>query len=107
FLDFPGRELGDALAEGRAQGKDLEAAGVGHGRHLPVSELMQPTSFLDDIVSRLEIEMVGVGESHLSLDQILEVLRLQCLHRRFGAYGHEGRRLYVAVRSMNNASPGE
>src|SRR5690606_18982272 len=52
-LDFPGRELGHAFAESGAEREDLETAGVGHGRQVPIGELVESSRLLDDVMSRL------------------------------------------------------
>ena len=46
----------------------LKTAAVRENGLVPVHELMQPPHFLHDLVSRAEVEVVGVAELHLSFE---------------------------------------
>jgi hypothetical protein len=55
----------DDLLEPRAQAHHLEPAGVREGGTLPVHEGAQPAGLVQDVRTRLEVEVVGVGQQRL------------------------------------------
>ena len=104
------RGEGDAflldLAQSR-KGEHLEAAGVRQDRAVPVHELMQSAHLAYHVVTRAEMEMVGVGQLDLTAE-LLEVQRAHAaLDRRLRADVHENRRLHLAaVGALEFAAPG-
>ena len=75
----------------------LKAARVGEDRPVPSHELMQPAEIANELVARPQMQMVRVAEDHLRAD-VVQVVRVERLHRRLGADRHERRRLDDAVR---------
>ena len=63
--------LGDLAQLGQAE--HLEAAAVGQDRPVPAGELVQPAHLGHQLVSRAEMQVVGVAEHDLGAD-LLEVL---------------------------------
>ena len=99
----PARVLHQHLAEARTQRHDLESAAVGERRTRPVHEGAQTAGFGDDVRTRLQIQVVGVGQHRLGTDRGHR-LRQHRLHRRLGAHGDEGRGPDLSVRGMDDAT---
>ena len=51
------------------EAEDLEAAGVGEDRAVPVHEPVQPARVCDDVGAGAQEEVVGVGEHDLRADR--------------------------------------
>ena len=94
------------LLESDAQRHDLEAAAVREGGSVPVHELAQSTGFVDDVGSRLQVQVVRVGEHRLRTE-FLHGLGQHGLDRRLRSDGHERRRCDVAVRCVDGAGTSE
>src|SRR5687767_10693245 len=67
-------------------------------------EAVEATHFLDEVVARPQMEMIGVGENHLRTHRA-QLVRVECLHGSESAYRHERRRLDVAVRGVEHSAP--
>src|SRR5699024_3343291 len=90
------------LFESRTQGHDLETTGISEGRAAPVHEFAQPTVFIEQLGSGLQIQVMGVGEHGLSAQ----------LFDHFGQHRFDGgfrtdwnicRCLNITVRRMNGS----
>ena len=55
------------LAESR-QGKHLESTGICQYRLVPHHKLVQAAELFDNLISRSDVEMVGIGKLHLRLN---------------------------------------
>ena len=92
------REFGIFLAQRAASGQreDLVAARIGEHGSRPVHEPMDAAEFLEDVETRSQQQVVGVGEQDLrtTLEEIFTALGS---NRRMRTYGHEGRRQYLVV----------
>ncbi len=76
------------LAHG-AQREDLEAAGVGEDRFLPLGEVMQVAVGLDHLHAGTQPQVEGVAEDDLGAD-LGNRLRRHPLDGAIGAHRHEG-----------------
>ena len=91
------RELHELLVA-----EDLEAAGVGEDRPVPLHELMKSAELADDVDAGTHGEVIGVGE-HDMCPNLLERLREDALDRPLRAHGHEDRRGHVAMGGVEDA----
>ena len=57
--------FGEHLLKTGTEAHDLEAARVGVGGAIPVHECAEPTCLINEVVARLEIQVVGIGEDRL------------------------------------------
>ncbi len=69
---------------------------------MPVLELRDPTCLVHDVVARLQVEVIRVGEDGLRA-RLTDLLRGQRLDRRLRRHGDKRRGLDIAVRGMNHA----
>ena len=92
---------GEHLLEADTERHHLETATVSEGRCQPVHETTQPTG-IDDICTRLQVEVIGVSEYGLSAERC-DALGKHGLDGRLGAHGHEGRRPDQPVRGHDHA----
>jgi hypothetical protein len=94
--------VGDAAVHQR---EDLEAARVGEHRAGPVLEAVQPAEARDQLVARLEVQVVGVAQDDLRAVR-QQLVGAERLHGGARAHRHEHRRLHVAVRGAQRAGAG-
>ncbi len=90
------------LLEPDAERHHLEAAAVGEGGAVPVHELAETAGLVDDVGSRLQVQVVRVGEHGLRAE-VLHRLRQHRLDGRLGADRDERGRPDVPVRGMDGA----
>src|SRR5260370_20160843 len=83
----------------------METSGVGNDGSLPAHELMQPAQATNHLMSRPEVEMIGVAENELRAQLFQNVLRHGFYCAR-GAARHEGGGLDLAVRGLHAAEAG-
>ena len=88
------------------QGEYLEAAAVGEDGAIPVHELVQAAQLLYQGVPRADMEVIGVGQLHLTADIFKVPGRQRPLYGPLGAHVHEHRGLDAAVGSLKLAPPG-
>ena len=50
------------------QGKHLKSAGICQNRTIPDHKLMQSAHFFDQLVSWTHMQMIGIGQFHLTFD---------------------------------------
>ena len=50
------------------QGKHLKSAGIRENRSVPAHEFVKSAKFFDQLIPCAHMEMVGVGQFHLSAD---------------------------------------
>jgi len=86
------------------QAVDLEAAAVGEDRFLPAHEAMKSSGGADRFAPGTEVEVIGVGEDHFHAEGF-GLGGQEGLERPLRAHGHEGGRLYRAVRRYEPACP--
>jgi hypothetical protein len=79
------------------QRHDLEAAGVGQDRPVPVHEFVQAAERRDPLGTGPQHQVVGVAQKNFRAGPAHR-LRREPLHRGLRADRHEGRRLHPAVR---------
>ena len=84
---------------------DLEPAGVGEDRPVPAHEAVEAPEPLDPLVAGPQVEVVRVGQDDLRPD-LVEVVRMERLHRRVRADRHEHRRLHAPVGQVEAPHPG-
>ena len=93
------------LAQGR-QRKHLKAAGVGQHRTVPAHEFVQTAHLLDDLVTRTDVQMIGVRQLNLAA----QLLEIECVNRTLDrtrcADILEYRRLYHAMCRTELAATG-
>ena len=88
--------LGDLPQPG--QGKHLKAAAVGEHRAVPLHKAVQPPHLPDHPVPRgPQVQMVGVGQLHLTADLLQIVGGHRPLDGPLGAHVHKDRGLDSAV----------
>ncbi len=86
------------------EAEDLIAAGVGERRALPPHERGQPGRPLDRLLTRPEVEVVGIGENHARAG-LGHAADIDPLDRRGRRHRHEQRRGHAAMRSREEAGP--
>lgn len=94
------------LLEPDTKRHDLEATAVGEGGPVPVHELAQPAGLVDDVGSRLQVQVVRIGEQRLRTE-FLHGLGQHGLDRGLGSDGHERRRRDITVRCVDGAGSSE
>jgi hypothetical protein len=85
------------------QGVNLEPAAVGQNRTIPVHKPMQTAGISDNLRSRPQKKMIGIGKDDLCA-ALLQFVRRNPLHRRLRPNRHENRRLNHAMRGMKRPS---
>ena len=93
---------GQGFAKAHAQAHDLEPAGVGERRSVPVLEPRQTARRLHDVGARLQVQVVRVRQHRLRAG-VPDLLGRQRLHRRLRAHRDERRRLHVPVRGADDS----
>ena len=83
----------------------LEAA-IGQHRTVESVELMESASPLDDVQSGAQVEVVRVSQDNLSLDVVLQFVKMHAFHRTQCAHRHEDRGLNLPVVCCNQTSAG-
>src|SRR6185437_14519331 len=87
-----------------AQAEHLEAAGVGEQGALPAHELVQPAQIPYQLVSRSQIEVIGVSQDDLRAQVARTKVFQNVLRHRFNrsrrAARHKSRGFYIAVSGM-------
>ena len=94
------------LLESGAEREHLKAARVGERRARPVHEAAKAAALLDDVRSRLQVEVVGVGQHRLGLERGHR-LREHRLDGRLGADRDERRGTDLTVRGADHARAAE
>ena len=84
----------------------LEAAAIGQHRTVESVELMESASPLDDVQSGAQVEVVRVSQDNLSLDVVLQFVKMHAFHRTQCAHRHEDRGLNLPVVCCNQTSAG-
>ena len=85
-----------------AQREDLIAARVGEDRAVPAHELMKAAELSDHVLPGAEMEVVGVAEQDLGAERA-QLDRIDHLHGRLRADGHERRRAELPVRGLEHS----
>jgi len=96
--------LGDLPQPG--QGKHLKAAAVGEHRAVPLHKAVQPPHLPDHPVPGAQVQMVGVGQLHLTADLLQIVGGHRPLDGPLGAHVHKDRGLDSAVGTGKYAPAG-
>ena len=68
-------------------------------------EFVQAAKICDQVLAGPKMQMIGVRENNLRA-KIFEIMRVQTFDRCLRADRHKDRRLYVAVRCVENAGAG-
>ena len=89
----------------RGQGKDLEAAGIGKDRPVPVHKPMEPAQPTDQPVAGTDMKMIGVGQLCLAPDGAQILGRETAFDGRLCADVHKNGRVYRPVGSRILAAP--
>ena len=79
------------LPSGTGQGEDLESAGVGQDRTIPVHKLVETTELLDELITGTHVQMIGVAELDLGADLPKIIRRHAALDGSDGTDVHEDR----------------
>ena len=87
-----------------AQREDLEAARIGEDRAAPGHEPVQAAERLHGLLTRPEVEVVGVREQDRRAEAG-QLVRIDALDARLRAHRHEGRRRHVAVSGAQHPGP--
>src|SRR5688572_27663822 len=97
-------EIGSLLADDAAlrEAEHLKPAAVGEDRVRPADKAMEAAAAGDQFITGAEKQVIRVGEHDLGA-RFLDVAVPRRLHRALRADGHEGRRLYDAVRRLELA----
>ena len=85
------------------QRKDLKSAAVGKYGLVPVHELVEPAQLVDYVIAGAQVEVIGVAQLHLGFQPLQVDGGNAALYRCGGAYVHEERRFYRAVRGVEYA----
>ncbi len=93
--------LGDEDALRKAE--DLEAPTIGEDRPRPADEAVEPASTGNELVTRTQQQMVGVGQDDFRA-RLLQVALANGLDGTLGADRYEGRRLDGAMGGLEFAS---
>ena len=88
------------------QREHLKSAGIGEDGAVPVHEGMQATQFPHHLVPRPQVQMVCVGQLHLTADFLQVQGRDSPLDGPLGAHVHKYRGLYCAVGAGKFPPPG-
>ena len=96
--------LGDLPQAG--QGKDLKAPTVGEHGAVPVHKFVKPAHLADNAVPGAKMEVVGVGQLHLTADLLQVVGGHRPLDGPLGAHVHEHRGLDHPVGAGEHPPPG-
>ena len=81
----------------------LVTAAVGEDRTVPPDEPMETARARDDVIARLEVEVIRIAQDDLGPD-VFHVALSHRLHRPARPDGHESRRLHHAVRCLQLAA---
>ena len=81
----------------------MEAAAIGEDRAVPGHERMQAAGGDDRFEARPQPEVVRVRKDDLRAE-FVQIARRECLDRRRGTDGHEGRRFDDAVREPQRSA---
>ena len=88
------------------QGKHLKSPGIGQYRTVPIEKFPYTAHSVNQVIAGTDMQMVGVGQLHLTAN----FLQIHGGHappdRRTGAHIHEHRRLYGTVYRLHHASAG-
>ena len=85
------------------QRKDLKSAAVGKYGLVPVHELVEPAQLVDYVIAGAQVEVIGIAQLHLGFQPLQVDGGNAALYRCGGAYVHEERRFYRAVRGVEYA----
>jgi hypothetical protein len=88
-----------------AEREDLEAARVGQDRAIPAREGVEPAQFIDEFLSRAEVQVIRVREDDVSTKRA-HLVRMQAFHRALRANRHEGGSPDVPVTRGDHARAG-
>ena len=88
------------------QRHDLEPAGIGQDRAVPVHEAVQPAELGDPLGAGPQHQVIGVAEHDLGAGGRAPIPAVMRLDRAGGADRHEGRRFHRAVGGGQRAAPG-
>ena len=105
-VGHPGGAHGQHLLEPDPERHHLEAAAVGERRTRPVHEGAQAAGRLDDVGTRLQVQVVGVGQHGLGAERG-HALGQHGLDRGLGADRDERRRSDAAVRRADHSGPAQ
>ena len=83
--------------------EDLKAAGVGEQGVRPTDEFVQAAHAADGLVSRTQVEVIGVTEDDLGAERFQRVLR-DGLDRSLCADGHEDRSFHGLMRKVETSA---
>ena len=68
FIGEDGCYLSHTMFFASTKAKDLKTPGVCHQRAIPAHEFMEPSHLFYEVFARLKVEVVGIGDDHLSAD---------------------------------------
>src|SRR6201991_146601 len=94
------------LLEAGTEREHLKPAAVGKRRPMPVHERAESACLLNDVGTRLQIQVICVGQNSLRA-KLFHGLRYYGLDGGLGADGDERRRVDVAVRGTDDAGTTE
>lgn len=78
--------------------KYLKSSAIRKDREIDIHERMESAEMRDSLITRTEIEMVGVREHDLAPD-LHDMIFMDPLHARLGSDRHENGGLYIPMRS--------
>ena len=88
------------------QGEHLESPAVGEHGAVPVHEFVEPAHLADHFVPGTKMQMVGVGQLHLTADLLQIVGGYRPLDGPLGTHVHKDRGLDHAVGAGESPPPG-
>ena len=98
-------DLADVVLSAKAQRKCLKPARIREKRSRKAHEPVQAAKLSNQLIPRLEVKMVGIGQGtlHAQLSQIVRPKRPHAGHRR---HRHQVRRPDISAPGSDQAEPG-
>ena len=90
--------------EETGQGEDLETSGIGEDRSRPAHELLNPSDLLEERRSRVQQEVIGVGEENL-ISHRFSNRSVHPTQRAVRGHRHEDWRFHHAVSGLKPCRP--
>ena len=88
------------------QGEHLKSAAVGEHGAIPAHHLMQAAQLLHHLVAGTQVQMIGIGQLHLTADLLQVKGGYRALDGTLGADVHKYRGLHSAVWASKHAASG-
>ena len=97
--------LAHIVLPGKAQGEGLKAPGIGEDGAMEIHELMQTAELSNQLITGLEMKMVGIGQGALH-PQADKIVGAQSSHAGQGGYRNQIGRLYLSMPGSDQSQPG-